>query len=163
MGWVEIASFIVGSSLGALICYFSLTRKREESTVERQMRELQEEFTVYRENVNQHFHKTADLVNNLSESYISVQKHLENAASTLTEPPKSFSIDESSHTALLTTKPEFNSLNVQISDDEDDADFSDAALAAPRDYAPPHTPQEPGTLDESFGLHEKEDTPPSVS
>ena len=80
MDLLTIAVFLAGCGAGAVVSYVVLARTRAESKIERQMRELQEEFTAYRENVNQHFNKTAQLVNSLTENYIAVQKHLEDAA-----------------------------------------------------------------------------------
>ncbi len=163
MGWIEIVSFLVGALSGAIVCYFGVMRQRTESAVERQMRELQEEFTAYRENVNQHFHQTATLVNDLSENYISVQKHLETAATSFAEPPKSFEIEEDAE-ALPTPKPEFATLEIQTpKEDEEDAGFSAETVEPPRDYAPKSNPKEQGTLDEGFRLQEQTATPPSAS
>ena len=165
MGWIEIASFLLGALSGATVCYFGVMRQRTESAVERQMRELQEEFTAYRENVNQHFHQTATLVNDLSENYISVQKHLESAATSFAEPPKSFDIEEDPET-LPTPKPEFATLEIQTpvaEEGEEDAGFSGENVEPPRDYAPKSDPKEQGTLDEGFRLQEQTATPPSVS
>ncbi|MBV1920624.1 MAG: YhcB family protein [Pseudomonadales bacterium] len=163
MGWIEIVSFLVGALSGATICYFGVMRQRTENAVERQMRELQEEFTAYRENVNQHFHQTANLVNDLSANYISVQKHLETAATSFAEPPRSFDIEEDAET-LPTPKPEFATLEIQTpTEDEEDAEFSGEAAAPPRDYAPKDDPKEQGTLDEGFRLQDQAATPPNAS
>ena len=163
MGWIEIVSFLVGALSGAAICYFGVMRQRTENAVERQMRELQEEFTAYRENVNQHFHQTATLVNDLSENYISVQKHLESAATSFAEPPKSFDIEEDSET-LPTPKPEFATLEIQTpkEDEEEDAGFSVETVEPPRDYAQRNTSEEKGMLEEGYGLQEQP-TPPHGS
>lgn len=142
------------------MCYFGIMRHRSESAMEKQTKELQEEFTAYRENVNQHFQQTANLVNDLTENYISVQKHLETAATSFAEPPKSFTLDENDTEKLPAAKPEFNTLEVQSSqsEDEEDAEFADKAFEPPLDYAPKGS-KEQGTLEEGFRLQEKTDTP----
>lgn len=160
MGWIEFASFIVGAFSGALVCYFGVMRQRTENAVEKQMRELQDEFTAYRENVNQHFHQTANLVNDLSANYISVQKHLETAASSFTEPPKSFSLPEEQSNALSNAKPEFTTFEIQGPTDEGkDAEFLDDTPPPPKDYAPKNNPEEQGTLEEGYGLQEQSTSP----
>ena len=165
MGWNEIISFIVGALSGGALCYFGFIRLRAENSVKKQMTELQEEFTAYRENVNQHFSQTANLVNDLTENYIAVQKHLENAASSFAEPPKSFKLEEDdSNLALPSTKSEFTSLKAQASENfEDDADFSGDSAEPPRDYAPKNNPDEQGTLDEGFRLQDQPENPSTTS
>ena len=88
-----LIAFLVGLTAGALGCFLLMSRSRAQSNIEQQLRELQEEFTAYRENVNTHFNKTAQMVNTLTENYLAVQKHLETAADSFAEPPKSFQLD----------------------------------------------------------------------
>lgn len=162
MGLIELASFIVGAFIGALVCYLSIRHQRTESAVERRMRELQEEFTAYRENVNQHFNKTANLVNDLTDNYISVQKHLETAATSFSEAPKSFSVEEANVETLPSSKAEFTSLEVHPNADEEDAEFSGEAAVPPRDYAPKDDPKQQGMLDEGFRLQDPPEVRPSI-
>lgn len=128
------------------------------------MRELQDEFTAYRENVNQHFSQTATLVNNLTESYVSVQKHLKDAAESFSQPPKSFELEpEEKDKQLPQTKTEFISLEKKPeeleADDGEDAKFDESSsIEQPRDYAPKQGPGDKGTLSEDFGLHKKAGT-----
>ena len=46
--------FFIGIMFGALGCYLIMARSKAQSSIEQQLRELQEEFTAYRENVNTH-------------------------------------------------------------------------------------------------------------
>ncbi|MAR89889.1 MAG: DUF1043 family protein [Pseudomonadota bacterium] len=148
-------AFLIGLALGAVGCYLILTRARSQSNIEQQLRELQEEFTAYRENVNTHFNKTAQMVNTLTENYLAVQKHLETAADSFAEPPKSFQLD-SSH-KLPDKKTKFISLETKGAEatTETDASFGDTeAHLPPKDYAPKKGDKERGTLAEDFGLHD---------
>ncbi|HVK98179.1 MAG TPA: DUF1043 family protein [Dongiaceae bacterium] len=149
-----ILAFLVGCLAGGAVGYFALSRTRAESKIERQMRELQEEFTAYRENVNQHFNKTAQLVNSLTENYIAVQKHLEDAADSFAEAPKSFSLEESAK--LPAAKNEFVSLESrqqqELRSSRRDAEFEQHSVEPPKDYAPKTKPGDKGTLAEDFGL-----------
>ena len=161
MGFTELLIFIVGAGIGAAVCYVGLIKRHSESAVGKQMKELQEEFTAYRENVNQHFNQTAQLVNNLTRQYSSVQKHLEEAAVSFAAPPKSFDIDNTESPAQLThTAEQFEKIETNTFDDKEtkqDAGFSaDKAFQPPRDYAPKNTPNEKGTLAEDFGLQDKQ-------
>ena len=154
--FLAVVVFLAGAVIGAGICYAVLLSNRNESKVERQMRELQEEFTAYRENVNQHFNKTAQLVNNLTENYISVQKHLEDAAVSFAEPPKSFTLEKTE--SLPAGKTEFVQLEDRQSQElhgaSADAAFdSHLAVEPPKDYAPKSHGDEKGQLAEGFGLN----------
>lgn len=154
MDFLTIAVFLAGCAAGAAISFVVLTRTRAESKIERQMRELQEEFTAYRENVNQHFNKTAQLVNNLTENYIAVQKHLEDAADSFAEAPKSFALEQT--TKLPAAKTEFVSLEdrqqQELRSAKLDAGFEHLPVEPPKDYAPKVKPGDKGTLAEDFGL-----------
>lgn len=158
MDLLTIAVFLAGVAVGAGGCYAFVLGTRSESKVERQMRELQEEFTAYRENVNQHFNKTAQLVNNLTENYISVQKHLEDAAVSFAEPPKSFTLEKNE--SLPPAKAAFVSLEdrqkQELRDKGPDAEFENSPLMEPpKDYAPKSRSGEKGQLEEGFGLDSK--------
>lgn len=158
MDFLTVVVFLAGAVIGAGICYGFVLGSRSESRVERQMRELQEEFTAYRENVNQHFNKTAQLVNNLTDNYIAVQKHLEDAAVSFAEPPKSFPLEKAD--SLPAAKPEFASLEdrqkQELRAKAADAEFdSSAHVEPPKDYAPKSKPGEKGQLAEDFGLDSK--------
>ncbi len=158
MDFLTIVVFLAGAIVGAALCYAFIAGSRSETKVERQMRELQEEFTAYRENVNQHFNKTAQLVNNLTDNYIAVQKHLEDAAVSFAEPPKSFALEKSE--SLPTPKPDLVSLEdrqkQELRGKSRDAEFqSNAPVEPPKDYAPKSKPGDKGQLEEGFGLDTK--------
>src|SRR5690606_22054384 len=142
---------LVGCAIGAALCFAFLSRNRAESKIERQMRELQEEFTAYRENVNQHFSKTAQLVNNLTENYIAVQKHLEDAADSFAEPPKSFALEQNDK---LPPAPKTGFVPLEDRQKQDlrstgaDAGFDQPPVEPPKDYAPKVKPSDKGTLAE---------------
>lgn len=156
MDTVTGVAFVSGAVLGALICFLLMNRSKTQSNIEQQLRELQEEFTAYRENVNTHFNTTANMVNTLTENYLSVQKHLEAAADSFAEPPKSFQLDASSK--LPRKKTEFISLEAKPKEaqpQQKDAEFdTEEAVEPPRDYAPKSKDgKEKGTLAEDYGLH----------
>ena len=129
-------SFVVGLAAGALGCYLAMSRARAQSNIEQQLRELQEEFTAYRENVNTHFNKTAQMVNTLTENYVAVQKHLEIAADSFAEPPKSFQLDTTAK--LPNKKAKFISLEAKGEPEEEakaDAEFGVIAERDPGRHA----------------------------
>lgn len=146
----EVVMFLLGAIAGSTGCYVILTRGRSESAIEQQLRDLQEEFTAYRENVNQHFNHTAELVNNLTASYVKVQKHLEDASISFSEPPKSFKLD--STTLPAPAAPQFIAIETKEPPVKD-ASFDDERMQPPRDYAPKSGPKDKGTLSEDFGFN----------
>lgn len=156
MQLVTLIAFLIGLAAGGIGCFLVMSRARAQSNMEQQLRELQEEFTAYRENVNTHFNKTAQMVNTLTENYLVVQKHLESAADSFAEPPKSFQLD--SVDKLPNKKTKFISLEAtggEAEESEVDADFGNTGgLEPPRDYAPKQGVKDQGTLSEEFGLHD---------
>lgn len=154
MSLVSVILFLLGITLGAGGCLLVMRQTRSESSIDKQLRELQEEFTAYRENVNQHFNNTAKLVNELTNNYISVQKHLEDAAESFAQPPKSFELDTDPSEQLENKREEFLTLETSQPAEEEDAQFENSGVEAPKDYAP-KSPDDKGTLAEDFGLHEQ--------
>ncbi|MCG8312735.1 MAG: YhcB family protein [Pseudomonadales bacterium] len=155
MSLVSVLMFIVGVALGAGGCLFVVRQTRSESSIEKQLRELQEEFTAYRENVNQHFNQTAKLVNELTNNYIAVQKHLGEAAESFAQPPKSFDLQEDDTEKLENKREDFLTLETKAPmKTEEDAQFENGGgIEQPKDYAP-KSAKEKGTLAEDFGLQE---------
>ncbi len=155
---VTLIAFLAGLILGALGCFLIMNKAKAQSNIEQQLRELQEEFTAYRENVNSHFNTTADMVNTLTENYLAVQKHLETAADSFAEPPKSFKLDTSNK--LPRRKTEFISLEAkqrEAQPEQADADFNaEDVVQPPRDYAPKQNTTDKGTLSEDYGLHDSQ-------
>lgn len=132
---------VLALAAGAAIGFF-ISRQMAASNPERtqqRLDELQQRFDNYQTEVITHFNTTATLVSRLTQSYQDVQQHLADGADRL-------ALDELTRQRLL------ESLRV------------DTALPAarerlslpknaepPKDYAPKDR-DEPGTLDESFGL-----------
>ncbi|HEY6130588.1 MAG TPA: DUF1043 family protein [Halioglobus sp.] len=118
---------------------------RRTSVAEKKYREItlkleqvtQEKLTFEAE-VAEHFTKTADLLNNLTESYREVHNHLAQGAATLCQGEGPMSL----------TRPE---------EDRDPTEIP-RILVDPRpplDYAPKLSPDEKGMLNEEFGLERR--------
>lgn len=154
MSLVSVIMFLIGTLLGAAGCLLVMRQTRSESSIEKQLRELQEEFTAYRENVNQHFNQTAKLVNDLTNNYIAVQKHLNDAAESFAQPPKSFELDENETEKLENDQETILTLETPKPTAEEDAQFdAGVSVEPPKDYAP-KSPKDKGTLAEDYGLQE---------
>lgn len=154
MSLVSVIMFLLGALLGVAGSLLVVRQTRSESSIEKQLRELQEEFTAYRENVNQHFNQTTKLVNDLTKNYIAVQKHLDDAAESFAQPPKSFQLEEDQQAKLESQKEKLLPLETAPIDDEEDAQFDGSiTVEPPKDYAP-KSPKDKGTLAEDYGLQE---------
>lgn len=154
---------IVTLAVGALIGYL-LGRSGENSNKQQQLidqlNESQRELTEYKDQVNNHFEQTADLVNNLTESYKAVHQHLakgsealcltEHTPVELDKPPLQSRIQDNPETEA---KAEIPTVTDEVSSPES-APAEPDAVEPPRDYAPKKADEE-GTLSESYGLKKK--------
>jgi uncharacterized membrane-anchored protein YhcB (DUF1043 family) len=78
--WLLLA-FVAGGVAGVLLA----NRRRHDANDSQQLAKLQSELDSYREEVTEHFVKTAHLVNELTHSYKAVYDHLEKGAYTLVD------------------------------------------------------------------------------
>ncbi|MGD8174611.1 YhcB family protein [Marinimicrobium sp. ARAG 43.8] len=132
-----------GGVLGAVL--YRLTESRSQNkTLEERVQKAESELKRYQQDVAEHFAKTSDLVNNLTQSYRDVYEHLANSALKLTTPALSRQILDSANTHLLGTEKTY---------------FEDAQVEAPKDWAPKNGTT--GQLSEEYGLDdERDDTAP---
>jgi|SRR5690554_720899 len=104
------------------------------SELEAQIEELRRSHSEYREQVSEHFNTSAELVQQMTESYRDVYQHLASGAQTL--------CSEDIASRLL--PPSDPDLFPQKEDGEQ--------LEPPKDYAPRPDPSQGGALSEEFGL-----------
>lgn len=77
-----IIAAVIGLVIGGLFMYFTLARKTSDKSVKAVEKKLEN----YQQDVETHFAKTADLIDNLTDSYKDVFEHLsESAEKLLTE------------------------------------------------------------------------------
>lgn len=139
MDWLSaLAILFVGLLAGILISRWIFAEKDRAQNLSKQLDEIHAEYAVYQEKVDQHFRKTADLVNDLTKTYSAIHQHLAMGAQTL------------SKRTLAQTEIQQNFLSP--SDKSQTNDF----LEPPRDYAPKEN-NDKGTLAEDFGLGPKEE------
>lgn len=80
MFWTTvIVSLLVGIAIGGFGAHFLLPRAR----VHRAEQKVRKEFEDYREQVAEHFARTAGLINQLTDSYKDVFEHLQSGANRL--------------------------------------------------------------------------------
>ncbi|MBG13163.1 MAG: YhcB family protein [Alloalcanivorax venustensis] len=126
----HLLSFLVGLVAGAGVLYWLLPARRQGSQLIRERDEARNALNHYRDQVDRHFLETADLVNDLTQSYRAVHQHLSQGAHGLCSEAG---------------RRKAAAKNL-------DAAFEpDTPASQPLDYAP----KAQGTLSEDFGLGKK--------
>ena len=81
----EILSFALGLVLGCIGTYLFLGRYNHTAKLREELSELRERFSDYRDQVTQHFMRTSELVQEMTQSYRAVYEHLATGAQELCE------------------------------------------------------------------------------
>ncbi len=144
-----LISFAVASLiLGTLIGYFVLSKMKPDeqsrAALEKQIHEMHKQQLDYQTQVSGHFDRTAELLNDLAESYRNVHNHIATGAQELHGTGISPLQPLPEGRPVLEGKPGKAQLSTQ-----------------PLDYAP-RQPGSPGALHEEFGLekNKRTETPP---
>ncbi|WOJ98352.1 DUF1043 family protein [Congregibacter brevis] len=142
---------IAGAVIGLLIGYFAGRRTAPGSETARELGEKLEQAESarerYEQRVNSHFADTASKLNALTANYRDVYEHIAESAAELC------SDDEASR---------FQALEAPKEPEHDTIEADSVVVEPPRDYAAKTSPDDPGVLDERFGL-DGEETPPEDS
>lgn len=136
---VALAATIIGVMAGYFITQRSSPSQQSQQHMEHQLEELQQQQENYQHEVSEHFVETAKLLNQMTDSYREVHKHLAKGAQLLAGDNASQSLKSLSDN----------------SDDDMDKDLLDENLMPPLDYAPKKAPNAPGMLNEEFGINKK--------
>lgn len=140
MTWLNaLAIFAVGAVSGALLLYVLLPARRQYGRLMRERDEARKALNDYRRQVDHHFVRTAELVNQMTESYRQVHEHLSSGARDLCSEAGRRLASDASLDAL--------------SAEDTAAETPDTE--PPLDYAPSAR----GTLSEDYGLEKKGATP----
>jgi uncharacterized membrane-anchored protein YhcB (DUF1043 family) len=144
MLWLTgIACLAVGSALGFLLAKKTNTSSPAKiSELEQQLLELQRVHARYKEEVSEHFSTTADLVQQMTDSYKDIYQHLATGAQDLCSGEVA--------NKLLPTSPQ-SMFGISATD-------SDIDLQVPKDYAPRQNPNQSGALSEGFGLEKHKES-----
>lgn len=137
----------------ALIIGFFLGRRmapgsQETRELEGKLDEAKAHQERYETRVNAHFADTASKLNALTQNYRDVYEHLANGATDLCSQDGA---------------AQFNALAApaaQEAPEDTVIEQESVVVEAPRDYAPKTSPDDPGVLNERFGLEDGEDKPP---
>ena len=80
---ISIFALIVGAMIGALAYRLLAPSVKQTGKIKTELDETREELNSYKASVNQHFSKTSELVNDLTQNYVKVYQHLAEGAQTL--------------------------------------------------------------------------------
>ncbi|MFT7675717.1 MAG: uncharacterized membrane-anchored protein YhcB (DUF1043 family) [Gammaproteobacteria bacterium] len=80
---ISIISLFAGVLIGALAYRLLSPSVKHINEVESDLSKAREEMASYKANVNQHFNKTSELVNDLTQDYVKVYQHLADGAQSL--------------------------------------------------------------------------------
>ncbi|MDJ0956528.1 MAG: DUF1043 family protein [Arenicellales bacterium] len=80
---VGIAALVIGAIIGAIAYRLFTPTVKNAAKLRAQLDEAKEELDSYKASVSSHFNKTSDLVNELTQDYVKVYKHLAEGAQTL--------------------------------------------------------------------------------
>ena len=129
---------LVFTILGVVIGYIAAQRNSSAQQTQRQLQtrltEMQEQQESYQSEVSEHFSKTADLLNQLTDSYRDVHNHL------------------ASGVQMLGNEEAGDSIKTLPDDDKPAKLEHDENITPPLDYAPKDSPDQPGMLNEGFGI-----------
>jgi uncharacterized membrane-anchored protein YhcB (DUF1043 family) len=136
---VGLAAAIIGAVASYLITKRTSATQQSQKHMENQLQEMQQQQENYQHEVSEHFVETAKLLNQMTDSYRDVHKHLAKGAQLLAGDSASQSLKSLS----------------DHSEDNQDKDAPDENLTPPLDYAPKKAPNAPGMLNEEFGINKK--------
>ncbi len=162
---ISILTLVTGGVIG----YFagrsgtSATKQRDLSL---QLEDSQRQLDAYKQQVNQHFERTAELVNDMTESYKAVHQHLATGSEALCDADTS-KLEAAPAKPAIASQPEKEPAPEQAAPATEPAAAEPKAEAAPEaenipapplDYAP-KTPDQEGTLSENFGVKKEAEDP----
>ncbi len=80
---ISIISLVAGAMIGALAYRLLAPSVKQAGKIKSELDVAREELNSYKTSVNQHFNKTSELVNDLTQNYVKVYQHLAEGAQTL--------------------------------------------------------------------------------
>ena len=80
---IGILAFLLGTVLGCIAAWIIVGRNGRTLQLQLELEQLKERFTDYRDQVTQHFMRTSDLVQEMTQSYRAVYEHLASGAQNL--------------------------------------------------------------------------------
>jgi len=143
--FLALFTFFMGIGGGIYIHKSKYSGGSQAEQLKGEKQALEEEFDEYKSSVAEHFEKTSEMLNGLTDNYVKVYQHLAEGSQALTNadhPALKLGLNEKQLAASLQ----------QIENSEESGAGSDD-MQAPRDYAPkPVDKDATGTLSEAFSI-----------
>jgi len=119
-----LIGFAFGTVCGLAIAYLTFTRttRGQVKTLEASLESERQKNSEYREQVNQHFRKTSDLVQRMTDSYRDVYEHLASGSAALCQDPVSTPQLDIPKQPVLDTSPD------NPPEPADNQEFADAEI-----------------------------------
>ncbi len=114
-------ALIIGFLLGTVIQMLLKRNSGDIDKLKAEMEKTRSEMEQYKASVNQHFNKTSDLVNELTQDYVKVYQHLAEGAQSLSDTPVFAQMLEQSQGRVL----------ISVEDDSVDTEAKAAVVADP--------------------------------
>ena len=168
MIWLTgLLAFVTGLIVGAVVYKQFKSDEARVKHLEEKLASLEQEHEAYKDNVHSHFNNTANLLNNLTDSYREVYQHMAAGAQSLCPEYISQQLTHSAKEQEALTRDTFTDspLTDSASDSytenysENSTDESSETPAPPRDYATKSSPDQKGSLSEDYGLDKISEDP----
>ncbi len=121
-------ALLAGVLLGVVICRRFTPTITDVDELRVKLEHSRSELDRYRESVNGHFNKTSDLVNDLTQDFVKVYRHLSEGAQTLSDAPEFSHVLEQPEDKVLISKDE--EMSSQDTAEKEPEDFSAQGFAA---------------------------------
>ena len=135
LGALSAATLIIGLILGLLLGRRMSPGGQKYRETELKLDQVLQDKKAYEDDVVAHFSDTAQLLNQLTDSYKNVHNHLASGAANLCQGQGPVSLERGDN------RPDASEIPAHLAD-----------IQAPLDYAPKTSPEQPGMLNETFGL-----------
>ena len=120
-GFLGLILFFIGTLVGALVNRLFFQKPGSTQELNQQLNDISSEFADYQDQVDAHYKTTAELVQNMTQSYAAVHQHLSNGAKNLSRA----SFESLPHSASQ-AQEELNKIESLEATEN---------LSAPRDYS----------------------------
>lgn len=130
-----LAALIIGLIIGFVVAQRTGASQQSRRQLESQLDELKKQAKDYQHEVTEHFNETAGLLNQLTDSYRDVHNHLAKGAQ-----------------LLATDSTARNTLKMLPIDNPSGVESDTSTVTPPLDYAPRARPDQPGILNEEYGI-----------
>lgn len=134
---IAIGCLAVGIAIGFVLAGRVNADPSKVAELEQKLQEMQRSHSNYKEEVSDHFNTTAELVQQMTDSYKDVYQHLATGAQELCSGEVANKLLPASSEAVF---------GLTLNND------NDGELQAPKDYAPRQNAGRSGALSEDFGL-----------